>query len=115
MVLMPLKGMELTEMQDHIDLFVRSLIRTGLLLTDVAAELAESLPSAACPGEEPAAVVLGMVCGSIRSVLETVEPELIEASAELMEMAIDRVEEHLRLALELGRRMQDDLPGIGYG
>ena len=102
-------------MQDHIDLFVRSLIRTGLLLTDVAAELAESLPAAACPGEEPAAVVLGMVCGSIRSVLETVEPELIEASAELMEMAIDRVEEHLRLALELGRRMQDDLPGIGYG
>jgi hypothetical protein len=114
-VLMPLKGMELTQMQDHITLFVRSLIRTGLLLTDVAADLAGSLPEDAYPGEEPGAVVLGMVCGSIRSVLETVEPELVEASADLMEMAIDRVEEHLRLSLELGRRMQDDLAGIGHG
>ena len=107
--------MELTETQDHIDLFVFSLIRTGMILTDVAADLAESLPEDAYPGEEPGAVVLGMVSGSIRSVLGPVEPELVEACADLMEMAIDRVEEHLRLALELGKRMHDDVPGIGYG
>ena len=112
---MPLNGMELTEMQDHIDLFVFSLIRTGLLLTEVAADLTESLPEAAYPEEEPGAVVLGMVCGSIRSALEAAEPELVQASVDLMEMAIDRVEEHLRLALELGTRMHDDPSGIGYG
>jgi hypothetical protein len=107
--------MEFIDRQDHIDLFVFSLIRTGVLLTDVAADLAESLPEDAYPGEEPGAVVLGMVSGSIRSVLEKIEPELVEEAAELMELAIDRVEEHLRLALELGKRMHDGVSGIGYG
>jgi hypothetical protein len=108
--------MEFIDTQDHIDQFVFSLIRIGLLLTDLAADLAEALPESAYPGEEPGAVVLGMVSGSIRSVLRTADRQLVEAAATLMEMAIDRVEEHLRLGIELGRRMHDDdVSGIGYG
>src|ERR1700743_1011178 len=49
----PLRGRETTATQDHIDQFVLSLIRTGVLLTDVAADLAESLPADAYPGEDP--------------------------------------------------------------
>ena len=59
--------MEFTDTQDHIDQFVLSLIRTGLLLTDIAGELAEALPDDAYPGEEPGAVVIEMMSGTIRT------------------------------------------------
>jgi hypothetical protein len=111
----PLIGMESTDTQDHIDQFVLSLIRTGVLLTDVAADLAESLPADAYPGEDPGAVVIEMMSGTIRTVLETVDPDLVAEAAELMELALDQVQEHLRLALSLSRRMHNGVPGRGYG
>jgi hypothetical protein len=107
--------MESTETQDHIDQFVLSLLRTGLLLTDVAADLAEALPADAYPGEEPGAVAIEMMSGTIRSVLEPVDPELVADAADLMELALDRVQEHLRLALHLSERMEDGGSGLGYG
>src|SRR6202020_788789 len=97
--------MEFTDTQDHIDQFVLSLIRTGLLLTDVAADLAEALPPDAYPGEEPGAVVIEMMSGTIRTVLETVDPDIISEAADLMDLALDQVQEHLHLALSLSKRM----------
>ena len=107
--------MEPTETQDHIDQFVLSLLRTGLLLTDVAGDLAQSLPEDAYPDEAPEAVVIEMLAGSIRSVLETVDPLAVEQAADLIEQAVDRVEEHLRLALELSRRMHGRAYRRGFG
>jgi hypothetical protein len=107
--------MESTDTQDHIDEFVLSLIRTGLLLTDVAADLAESLPPDAYPGEDPGAVVIEMMSGTIRTVLETVDPDLVAEAASLMDLALDQVQEHLQLALCLSKRMHSGAPGRGYG
>ncbi len=107
--------MEPTQTQDHIDQFVLSLLRTGLLLTDVAADLAQSLPQDAHPDEDPGAVVIEMLSGTIRSVLETVDPQAVERAADLIEQAVDRVEEHLRLALELSRRMHGPTFRRGFG
>lgn len=101
--------------QDHIDQFVVSLLRTGFLLTDLAADLTESLPPEAFPEEDPGIVVIEMLAGSIRSVLETADPELVADSAGLIELAVDRIEEHLHLALELSKRMHADTPVRGYG
>ena len=107
--------MEFTDTQDHIDQFVLSLIRTGLLLTDIAGELAEALPDDAYPGEEPGAVVIEMMSGTIRTGLETVDPELVAEATDMMDLALDQVQEHLQLALSLSKRMHSGAPGRGYG
>jgi hypothetical protein len=44
---------------DHINSFVRELLSTGSMLWEIAADLAETLPADAYPGEEPGAVVIG--------------------------------------------------------
>jgi hypothetical protein len=105
--------MELTN--TPIDQFVLSLIRTGLVLTDVATVLAESLPADAYPGEEPGAVVIEMISGTIRTVLETVDPDLVAEAADLMELAVDQVEEHLQVARSMSKRMHGGMSGRGYG
>jgi hypothetical protein len=107
--------MESTETQDHIDQFVLTLLRTGLLLTDVTADLADALPDDSYPGEDPGAVAIEMMSGTIRSVLDTVDPDLVLEAADLIELALARVQEHLRLALQLSERMQDGVSGRGYG
>lgn len=105
--------MESAQTQDHIDQFVLSLLRSGLLLTDIAGDLTESLPADAYPGEEPGAVVIEMMSGTIRSVLETVDPDLVVEATELMELALDRVEEHLRLAYACRSACTAARPGAG--
>lgn len=91
--------------QDAIDGFALELLRTGNMLTGLAADLVESLPADAYPGEEPAAVVMEMITGSIRTALIEVDQRDVQRGVELMREAADRVIEHLRLALALRRRM----------
>ena len=59
--------MESTNTQDAIDDFVLELLRTGNMLTGLAVDLVEGLPDEAYPGEEPAAVVMEMITGTIRT------------------------------------------------
>jgi DNA-binding MurR/RpiR family transcriptional regulator len=104
--------------QDHIAQFTRELLGTGLWLRDLAAELAESIPEEAYPGEESGEVVIEMVTGTIRSPLADTDPQRLVEAVDLIATARERVIEHLRLALELSKRMQredDEWPRPAYG
>jgi hypothetical protein len=103
-----------TDTRDAIDDFVLELLRVGDMLTGLAADLVEILPVDAYPGEEPARVVMEMVTGSIRTALREADEDDVQRAVELMATAADRVIEHLRLALELSRRM-DGSGGTGRG
>jgi hypothetical protein len=92
--------------QDVIDGLALELLRTGDMLAGLAVDLVEALPAEAYPGEKPAAVVMEMVTGSIRTALVEADQSDVQRAVELMREAADRVIEHLRLALALRRRME---------
>jgi hypothetical protein len=92
--------------QDAIDAFALELLRTGDMLAGLAVDLVQMLPAEAHPGEKPAAVVMEMITGSIRTALVEADQSDVQRAVELMREAADRVIEHLRLALALRRRME---------
>jgi hypothetical protein len=92
--------------QDVIDGFALELLRMGDVLAGLAVDLVETLPAEAYPGEKPAAVVMEMITGSIRTALVEADQSDVQRAVELMREAADRVFEHLRLALVLRRRME---------
>lgn len=102
---------------DQVERFVFRLLSTGLVLGDLVCALAEALPADAYPGEEPTAVVLEMLCGTIATALGSVDTSELLRAAELIELAHDRSIEHLQLARGLSSRIHgdDEGPGRGYG
>ena len=92
--------------QDAIDGFAVELLRTGDMLAGLAVDLVETLPAEAYPGEKPAAVVMEMITGSIRTALVEADQSDVQRAVELMREAANRVIEHLGLALALRRRME---------
>src|ERR1700728_1830883 len=90
---------------EQINSFVSELLSTGSMLWGLAADLAEALPIDACPGEEPRAVVMEMMCGTIATALAGADPREVQRATELIRQASDQTIEHLRLACELSRRM----------
>jgi hypothetical protein len=101
---------------DHIERFVLELMRTGCMLIGLVSELTEGLPTDAYPGEEAAAVVIEMLCGSIRTALKPADLVDLRRATELIDLAAARTLEHLQLACDLSRRIQgDDERGRTYG
>src|SRR5690242_852778 len=96
--------MDVAGVEPHISEFVLKLVGTGIWLSELAADLVEALPDDAYPGEEPRAVVLEMLCGTAATVLGSADPRDVERATELIELARDRVVEHLQLTLEMSRR-----------
>lgn len=109
--------MDIPGVDPHTSEFVQTLLRTGIWLSDLASELVETLPDDAYPGEDSAVVVIEMLCGTIATVLASVEPREVRRATELIELARERTIEHLQLALEMSRRMNggDGRPGRTYG
>jgi len=105
--------MERWRAEDHVDEFVCELLRAGFMLSDLGADLADSLPEDAYPGEEPGAVILQMMCGTIRTAVGSADPRDVRRATELIEQAVARTLEHLRLACELSRRMHGEGGGGG--
>jgi hypothetical protein len=106
------------EPDDHVDEFVCGLLRAGFMLSDLGADLVECLPEDAYPGEEPGAVILQMMCGTIRTAVGSADPRDVRRATELIEQAVARTLEHLRLACELSRRLHGEdggKPGRAYG
>jgi hypothetical protein len=95
---------------DHVAAFTEELLRTGLMLEGLAAELVEAIPPDAYPGEDPAAVVIEMVTGTIATALSGTDQPDLQMATELMAAARERVVEHLQLALALSRRLDDTGP-----
>jgi hypothetical protein len=100
--------MGIIDSQDHVAAFTEELLRTGLMLSDLGADLVEALPTDAYPGEEPGAVIIEMITGTIRTALGDADESDVRRAVELMVEAKERVLEHLQLALELSRRMNGD-------
>jgi hypothetical protein len=98
--------MSSTRPQDLIDEFTLELLRTGMVLFDLASDMAEGLPDDAYPDEESGAVVVEMVTGTIRTALETVNDRRLEDATDLIVLARHRVLEHLQLGLELRGRYE---------
>lgn len=94
--------------QDHIATFTEELLRTGFVLRELAADLVEAIPHDAYPGEEPAAVILEMVTGTIRAGLVGVPERDVRRATELIGEAQALVLEHLKLALELSRHIHGE-------
>lgn len=108
--------MQLTRGDDHIDRFVLALLDVGSNLGELVCDLAEALPDDTYPGEEPIAVVLEMLCGTIATALKSVDPRDVRRASELMELARARALEHLQLACNLSRRIHgDESSGRAYG
>jgi hypothetical protein len=109
--------MDVPGVEPHISEFVLKLVGTGIWLSELAADLVEALPDDAYPGEETGAVILEMLCGTAATVLGSVDPSEVERATGLIELARDRVVEHLQLTLEMSRRMhcEDGRRGRGYG
>ena len=102
---------------DHVDRFVLELLGTGSILSELVGNLVDALPDDAYPGERPAAVVIEMLCGTIATALESVDPQDVERSTELIHLARARTLEHLKLTCELSDRIHGDDGSVGrsYG
>jgi hypothetical protein len=92
--------------EDYIDGFTLELLRSGVALADLTGDLIDALPADAYPDEGPAEAVLQMISGTIRTFLAEARPDDVELATEMMAGALDRVIEHLRLALALRQRME---------
>jgi hypothetical protein len=86
---------------DYVRDFVEELLRTGLLLIDVAADLIESLPEDAYPGESNAEVVLDMMTGTIRPAAEAAGETLVRGAIALLDATGSRTLDDLERAVEL--------------
>ncbi len=103
--------------EDDLDRFVVELLRTGFMLCELGSDLVERLPEDACPGEEPGAVIIEMICGTIRTALASADERDVRRATELIELAVGRTVEHLRRASELSARIhgEDGRSGRSYG
>ena len=109
--------MALPPVEDHIERFALELVCTGVMLGELVSNLSEALPSDAYPGEEPRAVVLEMLCGTIGTALGSVDPHEVQRATALIDLAAARTLEHLRLVRDLSQRIHDEDGGVGrtYG
>jgi hypothetical protein len=103
--------------EDHVERFVLELLCTGAMLGGLVSDLSAALPSNAYPGEEPRAVVIEMLCGTIGTALVSVDPHDVQRATELVALAAAQTLEHLRLARDLSRRIHREDGGVGrtYG
>jgi hypothetical protein len=83
--------------------FVEEVLRTGLMLSNLIAELLEDMPHDAFPDEDPAEVLVEMLTGSVRPALEAVGERTLEEATALLGAMCDRTLSDLRTALELSR------------
>jgi hypothetical protein len=89
----------------HALAFIRGLIRSSIVLTDLLDGLIEQCEvKDAFPGEDVASVVVEMAAGSVAVRLRHVPPAEFEQATELMELALDGILADLAAAAELARR-----------
>jgi hypothetical protein len=94
--------------------FVEQVLRTGLMLTGVAADLIEALPDEAYPGEDSANVIIEMLVGTIRPAVEAAGEQLVRSCIALLAASGERALADLRLAAELaGEREGSETHGGG--
>jgi hypothetical protein len=87
--------------EDPTRALIEELLRTGLTLVDVLSFLIEDLPDEAFPGEDNAAVVLEMLVGSCRPVIDAAGESDRRATTALVGEIREKALDDLRLAAKL--------------
>ncbi len=100
---------------DYVREFVEELLRTGIMLSDLLGDLIESLPDDAYPGECNAEVVLEMLIGSVRPVVDAAGKESVRSAVALIAATSDRTLTDLRRAVELASRGDCGAGGKRHG
>jgi hypothetical protein len=90
--------------------FVEQVLRTGLMLSNLLADLIEILPEDAYPGESSAEVVLDMLVGTVRPAAAAAGERSVREATALLAAASDRTLADLRGAVELARRRKAQAP-----
>jgi hypothetical protein len=94
-----------TGTSDYVRDYVEEVLRTGIMLSELLADLIESLPTDAYPGESHADVVLEMLIGTIRPVADDAGERSVRSAAELLARSRAQTLADLRRTAELaGRR-----------
>ena len=99
-------GVRPPEISDCVRDFVEELLRTGLMLIDLLGNLLESLPEDAYPGECNAEVLLEMLIGTVRPVVEAAGEDAVRSAAALIADSGARTLTDLERAAELARRRE---------
>jgi hypothetical protein len=100
-----------TDTEDHVRTFVEELLRTGIMLSGLLADLLDDLPENAFPGEAPAQVLLEMVTGTIRPAADVAGEIPVRSAAALIASSRARVLGDLRRAVDTSRREPKDCSG----
>jgi hypothetical protein len=90
---------------------VEEVLRTALALESVVAGLLEDLPADAFPGrDDPAAMLMGMIVGSVHPVAAVAGVRECRSAIALVVAIRERVLADLRTAAELTRERDDPRP-----
>jgi hypothetical protein len=90
----------------YVRAFVEEVLRTGIALGDLIADLIEALPEEAYPGEDKAEVLLEMVAGSVQPVLAAAGEDTVEEAMALVGALYDKTMMDLKLAVEIARERE---------
>lgn len=93
--------------ESEVTRFVHALIKGGWL-DEVNRGLALELRPEDYPSELLLHVVFEMLCGTIETATESLDPADLSRATEIIDLAATRVEEHLRRAYAFAERMPDD-------
>ncbi len=88
---------------DPVRLLVEEILRTGLMLTGLAADLIEATPEDAFPGEDAAEVILEMLIGTVRPAAKAAGDDTITAATALLGAVSDRTLADLKEAARRAR------------
>jgi hypothetical protein len=101
----PIEGMNTTTPIPYEDVreLTVTVLRTGVMLSDLLGNLLEDLTDDTFPGEVPADVLIEMLTGTIMPVARTAGERTVRETIALLEAVGDRVLADLRATLDLAR------------
>jgi hypothetical protein len=82
---------------------VEHIVRTGLGISTIVDLLLDALPEHAYPGEDNAAVLLDMLVGTLRPVVDGADPAVVRATIDFLQATLERTDHDLRAASRLAR------------
>jgi hypothetical protein len=95
--------------------FVMEVLRTGIMLTDLVANLIEAMPEDAYPEESSAEVVVDMLVGTLRPVTEAAGDRSVRSAIALLTAVQDRTGVDLKRTLALAERLEREERGEHNG
>jgi hypothetical protein len=89
---------------DDVRTLTVTVLRIGVMLSDLLANILDDLPEEAFAGEDQAEVLIEMLTGSIGPVANAAGARSVAQTVALLDAVGDRVLSDLRAAAELARR-----------